>query len=300
MKAIFGPAGSMTSVAARRLAAMKSLESMTAEVRARWLTTATGTSRNGTIHAYYKCLQAIKQGQHKDGNGATCANRKIPRPTVEKSVVDALLDQLLQPERVRAILTTLKARQDERQASADRRMLDLARQAADAEERLTRLYGAIEAGTVDGTDPTLRERVAALKGARDKSIEARDYAKKSGLVPIEIDPVVIERFTRLVRERLICGDAAARKAYLSAIIDSIVISENTIRITGSNDNLRSTLGPNGEPTPVVRKSVQEWCPWPESNQHSLRNSILSRARLPIPPQGPSRRRRGGGREAGGI
>jgi hypothetical protein len=28
-----------------------------------------------------------------------------------------------------------------------------------------------------------------------------------------------------------------------------------------------------------------WCPWPESNQHSLRNSILSRARLPIPPQG---------------
>src|SRR3981189_3116569 len=30
-----------------------------------------------------------------------------------------------------------------------------------------------------------------------------------------------------------------------------------------------------------------WCPWPESNQHSLRNSILSRARLPIPPQGHS-------------
>src|SRR3954464_16050006 len=28
-----------------------------------------------------------------------------------------------------------------------------------------------------------------------------------------------------------------------------------------------------------------WCPRPESNRHSLRNSILSRARLPIPPRG---------------
>jgi hypothetical protein len=80
-----------------------------------------------------------------------------------------------------------------------------------------------------------------LKNARDRSIEALDYAKKSSLVPIEIDPAVIERFTRLMREKLVSGDAAARKAYLSAIIDSIVVSEKTIRIIGSNDNLRSTL-----------------------------------------------------------
>jgi site-specific DNA recombinase len=257
------------------------------------LTTATGTSRNGTIHAYYKCLQAIKQGRHKDGNGATCANRKIPRPTVEKLVVNALLDQLLQPERVRSILTTLKARQDERQASADRRMVDLARQAADAEERLTRLYGAIEAGTVDGTDPTLRERVASLKNARDRSIEALDYAKKSSVLPIEIDPIVIERFTRLMRERLVSRDAAARKAYLAAIIDSIVVSENTIRITGSNDNLRSTLGPDGQPVPVVRKSVQEWCPGAGSNHrhcdfqsHALPTELPGRRGA----QGPCERR----------
>jgi site-specific DNA recombinase len=122
------------------------------------LTTATGTSRTGAIYAYYKCVQTTKQGRHKEGNGATCANRKIPRPVIEKLLVDALLDQLLQPERVTSILLTLKARSDERQASADRRIVDLARQASEAEERLGRLYAAKEAGTIDGTDPSLKER----------------------------------------------------------------------------------------------------------------------------------------------
>src|SRR6476661_5108 len=28
-----------------------------------------------------------------------------------------------------------------------------------------------------------------------------------------------------------------------------------------------------------------WCRWRESNPHSLRNTILSRARLPVPPHG---------------
>ena len=251
------------------------------------LTTATGTSRTGVIYSYYKCIQSIKKGPHKHADGASCSNRKIPRPVIEKLVVEALLNQLLQPERVMAILTNLKARRDDRQASADRRLVDLARQVTDAEERLSRLYASIEAGTIDGTDPTLKERVAALKTTRDRAREALDYARKSSAAPIEIDPVAVDRFIRLMREQLVSGDVAARKAYLSAIVDAIVVSESTIRIIGSNDNIRATLGPNGEPRTLVRKSVQEWCPWPESNQHSLRNSILSRARLPIPPQGPT-------------
>jgi site-specific DNA recombinase len=174
-------------------------------------------------------------------------------------VVEALLDQLLQPERVTAILMNLKARRDGRQASADRRLVDLARQVADAGERLSRLYASIEAGTIDGTDSTLKERVAALKATRDRALEALDYAKRSSALPIEVDPVAIDRFTRLMRQQLVSGDVAARKAYLSAIVDAIVVSDTTIRIIGSNDNIRATLGPNGQTTPVVRKSVQEWC-----------------------------------------
>ena len=133
-------------------------------------------------------------------------------------MVDALLDQLLQPERVTSILTTLKARRDNRQASADRRIIDLARQAADADERLSRLYGAIEAGTVDGTDPTLKESWFSQKRPGPGGGSSA-YARTTSTLPVEIDPIAVNKFTVMMRDRLVSGDVTARKAYVSAIVD---------------------------------------------------------------------------------
>jgi hypothetical protein len=50
--------------------------------------------------------------------------------------------------------------------------------------------------------------VASLKADRNRAVEALDYTKKSSANPIEIDPVVIDRFARLMREQLLSGDVA--------------------------------------------------------------------------------------------
>ncbi len=152
----------------------------------------------------------------------------------------------------------------------DRRLVDLGRQVAEVGERLSRLYASIEAGTIDGTDPMLKERVAALKATRDRALEALDYAKKSSALPIEVDievdPVAVDRFTRLMREQLVSGGCRRPKGLSQRDRGcDHRVRHTTIRIIGSNDNIRATLGPNGQPTPMVPKSVQEWCPGAESN-----------------------------------
>jgi len=40
---------------------------------------------------------------------------------------------------------------------------------------------------------------------------------------------------------------SARKAYLASIVDAVIVSEDKIRIIDSNDNIRSTFGPQGQP-----------------------------------------------------
>jgi hypothetical protein len=52
------------------------------------------------------------------------------------------------------------------------------------------------------------------------------------------------------------------------VVDAIIVSENKIRIIGSNDNIRSSFEPNGQPSPGFAESVQEWCAIPSKNTNS--------------------------------
>ena len=76
------------------------------------------------------------------------------------------------------------------------------------------------------------------------------------------------------------SEARGRIAALAPRRRTSVIAVGRLLVM-SRDNARR----RGRAEKARHSGDREWCPWPESNGHSLRNSILSRARLPIPPQG---------------
>lgn len=213
----------------------------------------TGTSRRGTLYTYYKCLNATKKGKF------VCEGITIPRPKAEALVTDALADKLLQPDRVLSILEMIAAKRQSRQASVNQRIADLQIEAATAEKALQNFYKGIAAGAIDPTEPTLAEMLKDLTKKRDSANAARDRALANSSTPVTFDAAVVAEFTAELRKRITNGDTAARKLWITSIVDKIEVTREKIRVIGRNDNFERGLKNKTSTHAPVRSSVQEWC-----------------------------------------
>ena len=120
----------------------------------------------------------------------------------------------------------------------------------DADEKLKRLYRLVEDGLTD-LDEVLQDRLNALKADRDRAKAALERAKEQAGSYIEIDPALIERFGRTMRENFSTGSVPFRKAYLQSLIDVIEVDDHQIRIKGSKDLLEKAV--------LASQSGQAWC-----------------------------------------
>ncbi|MGU3663095.1 hypothetical protein ACLBX9_02715 [Methylobacterium sp. A49B] len=79
------------------------------------MTLRTGTSKPGKVHRHDSCSTHGRQGQ------TGCTGRSIPVDTLDTLVTDHLLAELLQPDRLRATLSSLWTLRAEKAAQVDGR-----------------------------------------------------------------------------------------------------------------------------------------------------------------------------------
>jgi site-specific DNA recombinase len=91
----------------------------------------------------------------------------------------------------------------------------------------------------------LKDRVNTLKVERDRAKAALERAKQHSSSPIQMDPALIERFGRTMRENFTTGSVPFRKAYLQSLIDVIEVDDHVIRIKGSKDLLEKAVLASG-------------------------------------------------------
>src|SRR6266481_6409292 len=198
------------------------------------MTLRTGTSQNGVIHRYYTCSTCVSKGK------SACKGRSIRMDELDGLVTGHLVERLFEPERLAAMLNSLAARRAERAETVNSRIMALQREVADAEDRLKRLYRLVEDGVTD-LDDVLKDRLDSLKAGRDRAKAALETAKLNIAPAIRIDPALIERFGRCMREKFTAGSVPFRKAYLQSLIDVVEVDDHCIRIKGSKDVLERAI-----------------------------------------------------------
>lgn len=222
------------------------------------MTLRTGTSKSRRVYRYYTCANCATKGK------TVCKGRSIPMDTLDKLVTDHLMDRLFQPERLTAILASLSSRRAEKAETVNSRIITLQREVADAEDKLKRLYALVEEGLTD-LDDVLRDRLHKLKAEGERARAALERTKSNASPAIQLDPALIERFGRTMRENFSTGSIPFRKAYLQSIIDVVEVDDSKIRIKGSKDLLeRAVLASHSEATSCSQMSTK-WRAREDSN-----------------------------------
>ena len=227
------------------------------------MTLRTGKGSAGGMYRYYTCSTKARQG--KTG----CEGRSIPMDRLDHLVASHLEERLLQPKRLETILSSLLDRRQERSERRREHLADLHRRITETDQRLGRLYDAIESG-VAALDDGLKDRIAGLKAIRDQATADADriQATLDNAGNQSITPDMIDTLSEAARGSLRIEGGGYRRDHLRAFAQRVEVADKEVRIMGSKSELLQTLvaASSVESAAIgVRSSVLKWRTQEDSN-----------------------------------
>ncbi len=182
----------------------------------------------------------------------------------DELIIEEVSGKLFTRERMCQMLTGLRERQAAKREENSGHLDSINAELSDAELNLKRIYAAIGSGIIDPTDPTLQEQIAETKERRDFAKAARERAMVELAPEAEITDETIERFTNFVRHRLRDGDNQFKRSYLRAVLDKIVVNDNSVKIVGDRRNIEAaaiSFASGASTVSQVPISVRNWLGW---------------------------------------
>ncbi len=219
---------------------------------------------NGGQYTYYTCSTKARQG--KTG----CEGRSIRMDKLDHLVANHLEERLLQPKRLETILSSLLDRRQERAERRREHLAELNRRITETDQRLNRLYDAIESGVAALDDLGLKDRIANLKAVRDQATADAERIRMTldGSGDRAVTPEMIDALSQAARRSLRIEGGGYRRDHLRAFAQRVEVADDEVRIMGRKSDLLQTLvaASSGETAAfAVRSSVLKWRTRQDSN-----------------------------------
>ena len=129
-------------------------------------------------YQYYRCTSRLNKGDQ------LCTSRNLPMNKLDELVLTHLVEHVLTPERLQLMLSEARRLLSERKSGDQEKLAKLQAELRTAEERLNRLYEAVESGALS-LDETLQRRAQQLKAALESVLVEMAGLRRTQAMPIE-------------------------------------------------------------------------------------------------------------------
>ena len=220
--------------------------------------TRTATRRRGREYSYYSC-----GGRHQKGK-SVCRGRHVPTARLDGLIIENVKEHLFSGDRLARILEALVEREGAKDQAVHERRASLQAEITSGDDRLKRLYRAIEEGIAE-LDADLKQRIQALKQERQVAQAALDRMVDQTRTSAAITPARLDAFSQLMREKLDVADTKARKAYLQSVVSQVEVDDEKIRVFSDRAALAAAAIGQNTGTTNVRGFVRNWRARRDSN-----------------------------------
>lgn len=176
----------------------------------------------GEWYRYYSCNARPNRGAR------SCSCPNVRTEQLDEIVMSTVADRVFENECLETLLQRIL---DVSDGARERKASEIAQceeRLGEARKRLASLHDGIELGTLSARDPDvagrIKERRSEIDGLNRTMKMLRQQVER---IPSRITPDAVQRFGRLIRERLLNGEEATRQQIARAFIRQVRVGPKT-------------------------------------------------------------------------
>ena len=183
-----------------------------------------GRSAKSHRYYYYTCNRSCKQGRE------ACNSRILPKEKIERLVIEQIKSKILEGKCLEELVRLVNEELDVGHAVIKGKISNIDIETHEVENRLSRLYDALETGKLDLND--LAPRIKELRAKQDELSKARVVAEAEMTLQgyQHLDTEAVNSYVTDLRNILDESEVAQRKAFLRSFVKKIVVEKERVKL----------------------------------------------------------------------